>query len=1234
MKKLLLSSYHFFQNRKPLFYGLTVLLFVVLGFCASRIKIEEDVNRLLPDGEQTRQITDILKSANFADKVIVKLVARRETAPETLMALADSFEAQLLAAHGADIASVKKTVSDETTLDIYNTVHQNLPVYLEEADYRAIDSLISPAQIPETLQSDYAAITSAQGMVLKRIIADDPVGISTLALRKLQALQADENYELYDGYIMAKDRKSLYLFVTLKSASGETGKNVKLMEGIDRIIASLQPATRGVEILYYGNSVVAVGNARQLKQDSILTLSITVVAILLFIGFFFRRKRVPLIMMLPVLFGGVFSLALIALTRGTISSIALGAGSIVLGIAVNYSLHFFSHYKHCGSVEQTISDLISPMTIGSITTVGSFFSLMLLQSQILNDFGLFAGLSLTGATIFALVFLPHFVPPPNPLKGELLRRNTSDRIEKMLDFKIKYPGVVFVVILILTGFFFHYAKQVGFESDLNRMNFMNEETRKAQKEIDITQDDTSKLVFIAVNGTTPEEMLQNNEVLLQQLEEAQQKGWLQKYSSFSRFIPSQKQQEEKIARWNNYWTAEKKETLLTTLKSEATKVGFSANAFGNFEILLNKDYSPATDEDFAPIKEAFGSEYLIEAKEKHTVINAVRVEKAQRKQLYAELGKNPFTVVLDKQIIMSKFFEIIASDFNSILLYTSMLVFIALLISYGRLELTIITFLPMVITWIWILGIMGLVGLKFNLINIVISTFIFGLGDDFSIFITDGLTEKFKKGKEVLASHKVSIFLSAVTILIGLGALIFAKHPALRSIALISIIGIFCVVIIGQTVQPFLYNFFIQSRKERGLPPWTIPTLILFWIAFGYYVSVSLLASLVGYILLYLVPYPGIKKRKLFFHHIVCNALRVLTYMMVNVCKTHIGRENMDFSKPAIIIANHSSFLDILVTVMQHPKLILLTNKWVYYSPVFGKVVQLADYYPVMEGVDPAIEKFVDIVKDGYSIVIFPEGTRSPDGMLKRFHKGAFYLAEQLKIDIVPMLLHGTGDTIKKGDFMVMNASMTMKFLPRIKPDDKSFGEGYAERTKKISRYFKTEFEKLKEEKETPRYFRQRLRMNYMYKGPELELLAIKESRKEKFYEALNQVIPRDGNIAILGCGYGFESYMLHFTGWRRNVTGIDSDEEKIDIGNNCFSKSEKVNFVCAEVMNYELEKSDAIVINEKNLSLKQDEMKILLKKCQENLNEDGRIIFIGNQPSVEGYPHERISDSVFIIRK
>jgi 1-acyl-sn-glycerol-3-phosphate acyltransferase len=1230
VKNFLLATYDFFQGRKALFYALTLALFALLALAASRLKPEEDISRLLPNGKQTQQINDIFRHARFTDKIVMKIMARKDVAPETLTALADSAESRLLTGYSDLISEIKTKVSDETTFEIYNTVHNNLPIYLDEADYKTIDTLISPARIPQTLASDYNTITSATGMVMKRIIADDPVGITQLALRKLQSLQTDENFELYDGYIMSKDHRSAFVFITPTHAASETGKNEALINGIDKVIASLHAEKSGVEILYYGGTAVAVGNARQLKRDTMVTLSITVVSILLFIGFFFRRKRVPFIMMLPVLFGGLFSLAIIALTKGSISSIAIAAGSIVLGIAVNYSLHFFSHYKHCGSIKETIADLLAPMTIGSFTTVGSFFSLMLLKSQILNDLGLFAGLSLTGATIFALVFLPHFIPR---LKNTEEEATEDSRLMKLFDYRIKYSGIVFLIILLLTGFFLHYAGRVGFESDMTRFNFMDEEMQRAQKEIDVMQDDTSKTIYIASTGKTTEEMLQHNEALMKQLDEAERKGLVKNYSSFSRFIPSQQLQQEKLKRWNTYWTTEKKQQLLALLEKEGTKFKFKPTAFAGFESLLNKEYTPAVEEDFEPIKTAFGNEYLISSAEGKTVINAVKVDKANRKELYAELSKSPSTVILDKQIITNKFIEIIYSDFNSILLYTSLLVFFSLLISYGRLELTIITFLPMVICWIWILGIMGLAGLKFNIINIIISTFIFGLGDDFSIFITDGLTRKFKEGKEMLANHKVSIFLSAATTIIGLGSLIFAKHPALKSIALISIIGILCVLFIGQTVQPFLYNFFIQSRKERGLPPWTIPTLVLFGIAFGYYVLVSLLATIVGYILIYLVPYPGIKKRKLFFHHLVCGALKVLTYMMANVRKRHVGKENMDFSQPAIIIANHASFLDILVTVMQHPKLILLTNKWVYYSPVFGKVVQLADYYPVMEGVDPGIQKFVDIVKDGYSIVVFPEGTRSPDGKLKRFHKGAFYLAEQLNIGIVPMLLHGTGDTIKKGDFMVMNASMTMKFLPRISPSDKSYGEGYAERAKIISRYFKAEFEKVKVETETPRYFRQRLRMNYIYKGPRLEWLALKESRNEKFYQALESALPKTGNITELGCGYGFHVYMLHFSGWKRRIVGIDASEEEIDVANNCYSKNEQVKFICADPLNYPTEKSDAFIINEKRLSLKQDEVKSLLKKCLSNLNDNGTVVFIGREEFLKGFRFQKLFNSLYFVQ-
>ena len=1082
MKKGLLYLYDFFHVRKLLFYSITIGLFVIAGIIASRIHIEEDIAKMMPAGHDTQKVTDILSHSGFADKIVVKITMAHDSNPEALTTLADSFEQRLTRDYGDYVSDIKTRVSDHTILDIYNTIHEHLPVYLDLADYVTIDSLIAPPQVRSTLERDYKILTSPAGIVLKRMIADDPTGISNIALRKLQALQINNEYDLYDGYIVTKDRKSLVLFITSKNPGTETSKNAKLIAGLDKVVQGLSTSGSGAEIDYYGAIAVAVGNARQSRQDTYVTLSITIVLLLLFIGFFFRRKRVPFVMMLPVVFGALFSLALISIFQGHISVIALGAGSVVLGIAINYSLHFFSHYKHCGSVRETITDLLMPMTIGSFTTVGSFFSLILLRSPLLRDFGLFAGFSLTGATIFALVFLPHFIGAGPDDKIDVAHESWFDKIPRL---PAKYNIILVIGICAVTVFLFPRAMKVGFDSDISRLNFMTDKLKHSEKEImGLGGSGSVQTAFIATTGGDMQQVLVNNESLLKRLDTACMKGYITGYSSISSFLPSEKVQRRKIELWDAYWTRDKKEQLLEKLQSEGKALGFSPSAFDAFDSLIARDYQPVGDTAFAGVKAAFGSEYIVSGVGSQTIVNTVKVIDSLRPKLYAQLGQDTSTVILDKKRITNKLIDIIFSDFNSILAYSSILVFLALLFSYGRLELTILTFLPMLISWIWILGIMYMLDIKFNILSIILSTFIFGIGDDFSIFITDGLTRKYSEGKQTISSHNVSIYLSAGTTLIGLGALIFARHPAMHSIAGISIIGICCVVFIGQTIQPFLYDFFIQSRKEKGRAPWTFLKLLLSIFAFSYFVIGALLLTIAGYILMLPIPFLSKKKKKLIYHILLSAMLRSLVYLMANVPKYHIGKELMDFSKPAVIISNHQSFLDILVIAMQHPKLIMFTNSWTYHSPFFGKVIQLADYHPVSASIDSSLDKLRSLVDDGYSIVVFPEGTRSPDNIMKRFHKGAFYLAEQLHLDIVPLVLHGAGDAMRKGDFLLMNGRITMKYLPRIKADDASYGTGYAEKTKNISRYFKEEYNKLRAQIETPKYYKERLILNYIYKGP------------------------------------------------------------------------------------------------------------------------------------------------------
>ena len=105
------------------------------------------------------------------------------------------------------------------------------------------------------------------------------------------------------------------------------------------------------------------------------------------------------------------------------------------------------------------------------------------------------------------------------------------------------------------------------------------------------------------------------------------------------------------------------------------------------------------------------------------------------------------------------------------------------------------------------------------LTGILFLAFIFGLGDDYSIFVSDGILSRYKYGIDKLKSYRSSIILSAITTIIGTGVLIFSQHPALYSIAVLSVTGMICVVIASLTLQLLLYDVLIDSRKKRGFSP-------------------------------------------------------------------------------------------------------------------------------------------------------------------------------------------------------------------------------------------------------------------------------------------------------------------------------------------------------------------------------------------------------------------------------
>lgn len=1211
------SVFRFFGERKIFFFFLLAALLAVPAFFASRLQLEEDISRMIPADEKTNRATFILNNSRFADKLVFNLSLAdtlAEPAPDLLIEPAEILLARLDSLYKpSHISELKATVPDDLLLRVNEIFYRNLPLFLQTNDYEKIDSLLLPQNIEKAMEKNYRALISPTGSFLKQNISRDPLSLTTIALNRLQTLQFNHNYEIYNGYMFSSDMQHLIFFATLARPANETAENGKLIAGIDSLISKLSVTHPKIAVEYFGSAAMAAANADRIKKDILLTVSIATLVLVLVISLFYRKKFIFLAILLPVAFGGLFALALLFLIKGKVSAVALGVGSILMGITIDFSLHIFTHYRHTGSVERVLKDVAQPMLMSSFTTSAAFFCLLFANSQVLRDLGLFAAFSIIGSALFALTVLPHLLgkslaPAPSSRQSSETEIFHSTFIDKICSYPFHRNKILIALVLLFTVIAFFSIGEIQFEGDMTHMNYVPGKLKKAEENLNQINHYSLKSVLLVSSGTNRDEALRRSEKNHVIVDSLLKTGIVKKAAEPGLLLLSDSLQHEKLQRWKNFWTNEKIKALKKNISQSSAKFKFTPNAFEKFFAHAESHFQPLSQADTDTLTKLFLDDYLTEKNGFFALTTLLSVDENNKPAVYAAFQSKTQTDVLDKKFLTDRFIEIIKNDFNTILLLSSALVFITFLLTYGRIELTLLTFLPMAVSWIWILGIMNLFGIKFNIINIIVSTFIFGLGDDYSIFIINGMLEEYKTGRKNLSSYKTSIFLSAFTTVVGIGVLIFAQHPALKSIAAVAITGMVSVVIVSFTIQPLLFRFLISSRKERGIYPLTLKNIIKTIVVWSSLMSCVLFLMLIGPFIYALVFLP-LKKRKSIYQWLFSKVSAFFIYITFPGKFKLNNPSGEDFKQPAIVICNHQSLIETPMVKMLYPKLIILTNKWVLKTPHFGPIAYMADFFDVEDGSEKVMKQLREKMNDGYSLVTFPEGTRSYDYKIHRYHRGAFYMAEQMQVDIIPVVFQGTGEFLRKHSIFGKANTVSTNILPRIKPGETRFGNGHRERAKKITDYIRKEYALIRKREEPPAYYRKKIIENYIYKGPVLEWYLRIKIRLEDDYKLFNDLVPDKATITDIGCGYGFLSYMLFYLSEERTITGIDYDEEKIETANNCFAKTERINFISGDAASLTLPKSDVFIIADVLHYLTPENQNRLLENCLAALNENGMII-------------------------
>ena len=1171
-----------------------------LGFGIQRLKISQNIFSTLPKDKSFQQFNNFIENRNISNQVVFSIAVSDKN--EDVEIIVNSFSDSLTALsknYLSEIVSKRPDVEQQ----VYAYFFTNFPDFIDSSYYNYVDNKLSNDSIKSAVNASYRQLTGPGSAFLKKFILNDPLGVSTKFFKNLGVANTNKNITVEDGIVYNKDKSRILITAKTTFSSDNSANNVKLHDILTAYKTRWNATHSQNSMDYFGTFEIAAENAIQIKKDTLTTVTITIAALILILFLYYRKLSIPVYFILPPVFGGIFAIGIVGYIKPEISAISLATGAVLLGIILDYSFHFFTHLRHTRSISTTVKEISMPLVTGSFTTITAFSALQFANSVVLQDFGLFAALSLSGAAIFTLIFLPVLL--------KLTAFNYKNLTEEPAKFKMpsvprkyRYIGLGFVIVL--TFIFLFFANTIQFDGGFENMSFHSEDLKNKEQELTGVNPSVEKTIYFFVSDKNYESATDKNYKLFQQIELLRKKGEIRNILSAGQFLVPEKVKKERQQKWINYWSKKEEGTVATVAKA-GESLGFNKDAFDGFKTWVErKETAPINADSLFALT---GMNNLVDVTPgKTTFITRILVGTENVAKVKAQLQQVEGVEIFDRAGIASSLLELVKNDFNYILLLSALIVFCTLLLIYGRIELALFAFFPMLVSWIWIIGIAAMLGFKFNFVNVVIATFIFGLGDDYSIFVTDALLSKYKYGKKTLGSHSSAIILSALCTIIGTGVLIFAKHPAIHSVALISVLGISIILFISLIFQPILFELFVQERVDNKKAPIPLYEFLISLFEFSYWIFVCLSFYIIGFILILL---PFTKKTKAFIlNNIISFFAWSVMYLGINVRKRKYQMENLNIKKPSIIISNHGSFLDILVLIMLNPRIIILVKEWVYKSPLFGIFIRYAGYVYTQKGTEQNLKSIKTRIDDGYSIVIFPEGKRSEDGEIGRFHKGAFYLAEELKLDITPILIHGASYVLPKGDYIVKTGPVNLKVLPRIEASDSSWGVTYNERAKNIAANFKIEYTKFKNEHDTESLLKSRIFYNYVFKGPVLEwYIKLKWKFESKNFEDYNEIIGNKNAILDLGCGYGYLPLYLHYRNKNRKITGIDYDDEKIEIAKNNFDKNDNLQYYFSDVKAFHYGKQDVIFINDVLHYLNEEDQLHVLNKSLKALNEKGILI-------------------------
>ncbi len=779
----------------------TIVLVLMSAYCLWRFEITTDITYFLPTGTDQRLLN---LSRAIADSELTRTMILSVSAPDEESASAASGElAGRLSTH-PQVAWVRASpgVGDTQQKAVYDLYFPRRLLLLSDNPEEALAERFSDAGLARAAHKIKRELALPTAPLVSQIAGADPLLAFPEQLARLRDLQGDA-LRLKDGRFVSADGRHGILFLATRSSAFDSGDQGPLLEAIERDFSEVNAEHGGrLALEESGLNRFVVTSERSIRRDiARISLLSTVGGIALFL-LVFRSPGYLVLLMIPLgaaMVCGVFAcLGLV----GRVHGITLAVGSSLIGVCIDYPIHFFNHHTlhpDPAGPMGTLRRIWSGVLLGALTTIAGLAGMAWTSFPGFREIAIFAPASIVGALVTTWYILPPMMP--RALAPAALQRRLAGALSDAVQATRGRRGllVAIVVAALLLG-----AVGLPFTrwtDDLAALNSFTPELLEENRRVRALGTPMESGRFIVAIAQDEETALRRNDAVFLRIAKARADGLLDGFRSLHSLVWSRDLQNRNLTMLRS------DPSLVERARAAFSKEGFRPGALDPFVDALRADPpAPLTLNELrrSPLADAIrpfclsippaGDVGIL------TLLRNVRNSDALARRLDGLDGVSYFDQTAQLRLVYRQF----RARTEQVIGGGLVAVFALVYARYRRLRRALAAFLPALLSAGAALGLLALLRVQLNLMTLVGTLLVLSMGVDYGIFLVET-----REGGEAGAASLLSLVIACLTTVLSFGLLGLSDNPALRGIGLTTGLGSLFSLVLTPTVVALL-----EPRRE------------------------------------------------------------------------------------------------------------------------------------------------------------------------------------------------------------------------------------------------------------------------------------------------------------------------------------------------------------------------------------------------------------------------------------